>query len=64
MNALVLSLLSVGHGRIKRGTAMLHYLGIFLVFALMAGVLCVPGIIHFCGQQGFRPPQNPIEPEN
>ena len=45
---------------------MLHYLGIFLVFALIAAVLCVPGIIHFCGQQGFRPPQNryPIKPKS
>ena len=51
---------------IKRGTAMLHYVGIILVFALIAAVLCVPGIIHFCGQQGLRPPQNqyPVKPKN
>ena len=51
---------------IKRGTAMLHYVGIILVFALIAAVLCVPGIIHFCGQQGLCPPQNqyPVKPKN
>jgi hypothetical protein len=45
---------------------MLHYVGIFLVFALIAAVLCVPGIIHFCGQQWVPPPQNqyPLKPKN